>query len=314
MRNKIKLDFTGERLIPEINRGESFFYEHLARYLFAGQFVKEKIVLDAGCGSGYGSFIISKYGFAKKIYSVDISTEALSYARRKYNCDNIIYSLDNVERLSNFHDKTIDVVLAFEIIEHLNKQELFLKRVLKCLKENGLLIISTPNKYRIPAGNPYHTREYTSNEFKKLLRKYFKFVDILYQEFEFSQVIKSCEKNNFLFEDNFIKKVQESYVKKCDPKNSQYLIAVCSMNKCLDISSLTVNTKLVDGLDLSKGVIPLNNEFKRIKKDLINLNIANNVIKNELDTIKRSKFYKLWIYYLKLKKKFLYSLFFSAKL
>ena len=77
----MKIKFTGERLIPELNQNTAFFYEHVIRYLFASQFSENKTVLDAGCGTGYGSYIIDKFGKPNKIQAVDISNEAINYAK-----------------------------------------------------------------------------------------------------------------------------------------------------------------------------------------------------------------------------------------
>lgn len=44
-----------------------------------------------------------------------------------------------------FKDEVFDVVTMIELIEHLNKPDLALKETYRCLKNNGKLILSTPN-------------------------------------------------------------------------------------------------------------------------------------------------------------------------
>ena len=73
MKQKTRLKPSEERLMPKYGVGYAYFYEHLARYFFASQFVKDKVVLDAGCGVGYGSYILVKYDKAKKVYAIDNS-------------------------------------------------------------------------------------------------------------------------------------------------------------------------------------------------------------------------------------------------
>ncbi len=169
-----KLKFTGERLIPEINKGTTFFYEHLARYLFVLQISKNKVILDAGCGCGYGSYIIAKYGHPKKVYAVDISKQAIEYAKNKYRSNDVFYKINNLEKLTLIKNNSIDIVMSFEVIEHLNNQEIFLNQVLRVLKSKGIFFSSTPNIFTHPKGNPFHKKEFNPRGFYKFLKRYLK--------------------------------------------------------------------------------------------------------------------------------------------
>ena len=80
------LKWTGERIIPE--EGRYMFERHLKAYKFADDFCKNKKILDAGCGEGYGSCFISDN--ATEVIGIDISEEAIQHARRKYNRDTIL--------------------------------------------------------------------------------------------------------------------------------------------------------------------------------------------------------------------------------
>src|SRR3989344_191322 len=69
---------------------------HIRRYYKANENVqKNQTVFDAGCGCGYGSAILAKK--ASKVVGVDISPEAIEYAKRKYNTSNIFYYIGNIE-------------------------------------------------------------------------------------------------------------------------------------------------------------------------------------------------------------------------
>ena len=64
------LKFTGERIVPGADNCEKLFarkmyQEHIARYLFASQFVGGRDVLDVGCGVGYGSHWLARQGAAR---------------------------------------------------------------------------------------------------------------------------------------------------------------------------------------------------------------------------------------------------------
>ncbi|MEM7816504.1 MAG: class I SAM-dependent methyltransferase [Candidatus Aenigmatarchaeota archaeon] len=163
----------------EARFGSNIVYqEHLSRYNFAKEFVKNKFVLDAGCNIGDGTVILAK--FAKKIIAVDIDKQAIYYANKYFNVPNIEYLVEDVCNLS-FKDNTFDVVVSLEVIEHLLEQERFLYQLNRVLKSDGIAIISTPNREIIKiegsSSNPTHLKELTYFEFKKFLKKYFKKVE-----------------------------------------------------------------------------------------------------------------------------------------
>ena len=54
------------------------------RYEFAKKYVKGKIVVDAACGSGYGSVILAQ-NHPQKIYAFDLSEEAISNNQHKFS-------------------------------------------------------------------------------------------------------------------------------------------------------------------------------------------------------------------------------------
>jgi len=309
-----KIQFTGERLIPEYNKKTAFYYEHLARYFFSTQLVKNKIVLDAGCGSGYGSYILSKHGQAKKIYGIDISKESISYAKEYYQYKNINFKLGDIKKLKKTKDKSIDITTAFEVIEHIYKQNEFLQQIKRVLKKNGLLIVSTPNKYNYPKGNKFHVKELYPEEFLQLLKKYFQNVDIFYQNFELSQIIRpenSGEKETINVNEKFNLNKNILYSPSINPKKSQYLIAVCSDVKIPSLKTIAISSSKVDNFDLDEGLLSLSKQFSTIysqlEKNQNSLKKEKNKVKQlnkNLNFIQSSKTYKLWQKYCIVKNKF----------
>src|SRR5438034_11094846 len=73
------LEWTGERYVPWME-GAEIGYEHLHRYAFATQFVRNKRVLDLASGEGYGSNLLAKT--AKQVVGVDID-EQTEIGRRR---------------------------------------------------------------------------------------------------------------------------------------------------------------------------------------------------------------------------------------
>lgn len=168
-----------ERIIPSQAFGGPLAV-HMKRYEFANKFCKDKIVLDAACGVGYGSFYLSKT--AKEVTGVDISAEAIAYAKEHYQKENTRFRVMDVCSL-DFPERHFDTVCSFETLEHLDNPLEFLAGVKRVLKEDGILIISTPHAKRtvIKPENPYHNVEFSKNDFNGALRKYFREVEILGQ-------------------------------------------------------------------------------------------------------------------------------------
>jgi ubiquinone/menaquinone biosynthesis C-methylase UbiE len=165
------MDFTGERMVPEF-ADPSTLWEHIYRYKFASRYVDGKAVLDIACGEGYGTKALICSG-AASVVGVDISEEACRHARRKYGVDARVGDATAIP----LPDRTIDVVVSFETIEHVAEPSIFLKECLRVLKSPGCLIISTPNVEaynpdRTQEHNPFHCSEMSETEFTRLLDKF----------------------------------------------------------------------------------------------------------------------------------------------
>ena len=173
------MNFTGERVIPgEVDA--DLFNEHWARYLFAARYAAGKRVLDVACGSGYGSALLTKD--AARVAGVDISREAVEYASRHYGSAKILFAQADCYSLP-FVSAQFDLVVAFEIIEHLTDAASFLQEARRVLAPAGLLLISTPNRlyYTEDRGevNPFHEREFSYPEFADVLGGIFPHCSIL---------------------------------------------------------------------------------------------------------------------------------------
>ena len=169
-RDKYPLFWTGERIIPE--DGRYMFRRHLQAYQFSADFCEKRIVLDAGCGEGYGSYLLAESGM--HVVGIDVSPEAINHAKEKYIRDNLEYRVMDVSNM-NFADGTFDVVVSFQVIEHMHDFEAFLKEIKRILKIGGLAFISTPNKSLCEgqATGKFHIKEWRYDEFMNLLNGYF---------------------------------------------------------------------------------------------------------------------------------------------
>lgn len=168
-----EINFTGERVIPGTTRYQ-LYVSHVQRYLTTVSTLAGKTVLDAGCGTGYGSAILSRY--AKRVTGIDIAPEAVAFAKGAYPFTNLAFGLGDVRKLP-FSDNTFECVVSFEVMEHLKRYDLpfYLHEMRRVLTEGGCCFISTPNKILSgPLANEFHHSEMYLDEFIATIREDFK--------------------------------------------------------------------------------------------------------------------------------------------
>jgi ubiquinone/menaquinone biosynthesis C-methylase UbiE len=183
MRSPPLVEFTGERVIPgQVN--DDLWSEHVARYAFARRFAQGKRVLDAGCGTGYGSAELAQT--AAEVTGLDIAADAIEYAAANYPIPGLRF-VESSSMAVPFPAETFELVVAFEVIEHLAEYRGFLDECARILTRDGLLIVSSPNKRyyartRAETGpNPFHEHEFEAEEFVRELERVFSNVRLLLQ-------------------------------------------------------------------------------------------------------------------------------------
>lgn len=166
-----------ERFDPAEQNGR-IVYEHLHRYAFCREFVTGRRVLDLACGTGYGTAILGTS--AAEVTGVDISAAAIRTARKRYARENVRFAIGDCFDLP-FENGSFDVVVANEMIEHVEDHAALIAEIRRVLADKGLLLVSTPNKpvynrYKTP--NVFHVAEMEVPEFRKLLTDRFKYVQM----------------------------------------------------------------------------------------------------------------------------------------
>ena len=162
-----------ERIVPDETE-PGIVALHLKRYEFARPHCERKAVLDAGCGVGYGSSYLGLV--AERVLGVDADADAIAYARERYGTDNVEFAIGDVTALVH-DDAAFDVMCAFEVVEHLADPERFVAEARRVLREDGVLLVSTP-RAGTTRDNPFHEREYTADELTRLLQKRFRRVAV----------------------------------------------------------------------------------------------------------------------------------------
>lgn len=176
-------EFTGERVIPG-QVDADLWNEHFARYLFASRLARGKRVADLGSGSGYGSAALAEH--ALHVTGVEVSDEAVEYAQEHYGSPKVRFVCASATE-TGLDKGAYDLVVAFEVIEHLSNWGDLLREAKRLLKSGGQFVVSTPNRdyyaesRRLAGPNPYHEHEFDFAEFDAALRDLFPYVSLFVQ-------------------------------------------------------------------------------------------------------------------------------------
>ena len=215
-------EFTGERVIP----GQvdiDLMNEHMARYAFAARLARGKRALDAGCGAGYGSAELARA--ALSVVGIDSSPDAIEFARATYPMPNLSFEVASCEALPHA-DGSFDLIVAFEVIEHLKGWARFLREARRTLAPSGQFIVSTPNKlyYTESRGaegaNPFHVHEFEFEEFRDELRSVFPHVSLFLENHVEGVTFQPHEAGNTVEV-----RVDSSAAA---PEESHFFVAVCA--------------------------------------------------------------------------------------
>ena len=159
------------------------YIRHKKAYDFVKDEIKDKKILEIGCGSGFGSNILSEY--AKDVYAIDIDRDAIEKAKENNKKGNIrFYNIDVLKGLP-FEQNSFESVVCFQVFEHIDPQKTkhFLSEIARILKNSGKLFLTTPNRkirllfFQKPL-NKYHKKEYSAKSLRKSLERVFAQVSV----------------------------------------------------------------------------------------------------------------------------------------
>jgi O-antigen biosynthesis protein len=184
----LAMEFTGERFVPEFHGGIEL--EHWHRYLKAQELAQGKDVLDIASGEGYGSALLAKV--ASNVVGVDISSDAVAHANRRYCHSNLRFLQGSCSAIP-LPDNSVDMIVSFETIEHHDQHVEMMREFKRVLRSDGLLIISSPDKYfysQVPNyTNVHHLKELYEIEFKTLIATWFERACYFGQRLAYGSVI-----------------------------------------------------------------------------------------------------------------------------
>lgn len=226
LRRRRLVEFTGERLVPG-QVDQDLWNEHFARYAFAARLARRKRVLDIACGMGYGSAELARV--AHRVTGLDVSPEAVQAASAQYRAPNLTYLCASAEEIP-LPDSSFDLIIAFEVIEHLHNWPRLLSEAKRLLAPGGQFIVSTPNKSyygesrRLSGPNPYHVHEFEYDEFRAALADVFPSVTIFVQNHVGGILFQPCGQAQSQSADVSVERGET------DPESAHFYVAVCALS------------------------------------------------------------------------------------
>jgi SAM-dependent methyltransferase len=179
-------DDVPERLVPLELKGRLIEGEQLARYRWAAMMTSGKRVLDAGCGLAYGTKMLAEAG-AQEVVGLDLATAVLDSVRPDMPAK-VRLEVGDIRQLPYEHDR-FDLVVCFEVIEHLDDPRVALDELTRVLAPDGLLLLSSPNRDGHPAREPYRRHEADPQKLVDEVSRRFRNVRLMRQQNYLASVI-----------------------------------------------------------------------------------------------------------------------------
>jgi SAM-dependent methyltransferase len=132
----------GESVWPGVRN--DLFVAHESIYTFASQYASGLSVLDAGCGTGYGSAILARSA-AAEVTGVDVDARSIAFARRRFALPNLRFEVQDLEKLQI--SGPFGLVVASNSLEHLESPGAFLETLKRMLAHGGRAILAVPPIY-----------------------------------------------------------------------------------------------------------------------------------------------------------------------
>lgn len=157
-----------EELSDNVIHQRLFFAYEQAALLLKGK------ILELGCGAGRGMQVIA--AAAKDYTAIDKNARLLAVHRQHY--PHFHFLEQHVPPFEGIPSGQFDTVISFQVIEHIGPDEAFVQEIHRVLKPGGKAILTTPNRLKSLTRNPWHVREYTADEFDRLLGRHFGQVEV----------------------------------------------------------------------------------------------------------------------------------------
>lgn len=159
--------------IKKLYEFEQHYWWHVGRREIFKTFLKrisrkkDSNILEIGCGTGGNIQVLSHFG---KVTGLDISEDALRFCKKRGLTDLILSNAEDIDLPS----ESFDVIVAFDVLEHIEKDDRALKEVFRLLTPGGYFLATVPayqflwSEHDIALG---HVRRYTASGFSEKIAR-----------------------------------------------------------------------------------------------------------------------------------------------
>lgn len=174
----VSLPLTGERTVPGIAEENYWFRRHEAAYVWIldrfGAGFDESVLVDAGCGEGYGAALMASR--AGLVVGLELDPAAVAHVGSVYR-DPVRAVRSNLDALPMAPDSA-DYLISMQVVEHLWDLPRFLAESRRVVKPGGTAVFATPNRLTFSPGlgrgekptNPFHVEEFDAEQMVELCK------------------------------------------------------------------------------------------------------------------------------------------------